>query len=212
MQTETVRGGEHISAPIHYQGIAVLGSHPATKTLAPFERDDWLIYACSPHNFFDPNWNRFFKGKRRQPQGFPHGKLPRFDQWFELHRPITDKTRPYAYLRWLETVPHLWMRDLDSMHHFPGAQLYPDDEVKTRFGAYLFTSSIAYLLAKAIMDCEQAGIKRLGVFGIMQSSNEEYAYQRTGTQHMLLEAERAGIEVVLPDAAEQLLEPPPENW
>lgn len=156
-KTETIDGGGGVTAPVKYKGIAVLGSHPATVMKAPFE-EDWLIYACSPHNF----------EKRR---------LPRFDEWFEIHIPIADKTRAYPYLRFLETVPLVWMRDQGAMHLFPGAKLFPEEEYKQpeNFGPFHFTSSIAFMMAKAIKDIEAGRAEpQIGLWGIMQASPNEY--------------------------------------
>ena len=136
------------------EGIAILGSHPATVSQAPFDKP-WLIYTCSPHNF-----------EKRQ--------LPRWDEWFEVHVPLADRTRAYPYLKWLETVPLVWMRDADAIKHFPGAKLYPEQEMKDEFGPFTFTSSIAFILAKAIKDCETNGIKQIGLWGIMQASPNEF--------------------------------------
>ena len=187
-------GGEVKSAPVKYKGIAVLGSHPATVMKAPFD-DDWLIYACSPHNF-----------ERRQ--------LPRFDEWFEIHLPIADKTRAYPYLRFLESVPVVWMRDQSAMHLFPGAKLFPEEEYKQpeNFGPFHFTSSIAFMMAKAIKDIEAGRAEpQIGLWGIMQASPNEYTYQRPGVQFMILEAIRRGIKVVAPKES-KLFEPPPEDF
>lgn len=176
-----------------YKGIAILGSHPETVMRAPFGDKDWLIYACSPHNF-----------EKRQ--------LPRFDEWFEIHLPIADKTRAYPYLRFLESVPIVWMRDKQAMGLFPGAKEYPEDELKSIFGPFHFTSSIAFMLAKAIKDIEDGKAEPLiGLWGIMQASPNEYAYQRPGVQHMIWEAVRRGIKVVAPDVS-KLFEPPPEDF
>jgi hypothetical protein len=183
--------GADVPPAVIPKGIAVLGSHPATVMLAPFS-DDWLIYACSPHNF-----------ERRQ--------LPRWDEWFEIHIPLADKTRAYPYLKFLETVPLVWMRDKAAMHHFPGARLYPEDEMKAEFGPFTFTSSIAFMIAKAIKDCEMQGIRQIGLWGIMQASATEYAYQRPGIQNLIWEANRRGIKVVAPDVS-KLFEPPPEDF
>lgn len=183
--------GADVPPAVIPKGIAVLGSHPATVMLAPFD-DDWLIYACSPHNF-----------ERRQ--------LPRWDAWFEVHVPLADKTRAYPYLKFLETVPLVWMRDRDAMPHFPGARLYPEEEMKAEFGPFTFTSSIAFMLAKAIKDCEAQGIGQIGMWGIMQASANEYAYQRPGIQNLIWEANRRGIKVVAPDVS-RLFEPPPEDF
>lgn len=186
--TETEAGA---SAPAKPEGIAILGSHPATVQLAPFAAP-WLIYACSPHNY-----------EKRT--------LPRFDAWFEVHIPVADRTRAYDYLKYLETVPLVWVRDKDALKHFPGAKLYPEDEMKAEFGPFTFTSSIAFMLAMAIKDCEQHGIDKIGLFGIMQASPNEYQYQRPGIQNLIWEATKRGIHVIAPDIS-RLFEPPPEDF
>ena len=169
------------------KGIAILGSHPATVMQAPFD-DDWLIYACSPHNY-----------EKRQ--------LPRHDAWFEVHIPLTDQTRAYDYLKYLETLPLVWMRDQAAIKHFPGAKLYPEREMIEKFGPFfLDTSSIAYMLAKAISDCEEHGIKQIGMWGIMQASPNEYQYQRPGIQYFIQMAVNRGIKVLCPPES-KLFEP-----
>ena len=170
-------------------GIAILGSHPATVDQAPYD-EDWLIYTCSPHNI-----------EQRE--------LPRFDEWFEIHLPMQDATRSYRYLRALEDVPLVWMRDKENMASFKGAKLYPEEELKEEFCPYMFTSSIAFIQAKAIKDCERLGIKQMGLWGIMQASPNEYAYQRPGIQYFIWEAAERGIKVLAPEAS-KLFDPPKE--
>jgi len=172
-------------------GIAVLGSHPATVMQAPFDQD-WLIYACSPHNVEER-------------------ELPRFDEWFEIHKPIADKTRGYRYLRYLEDVPLVWMRDKDAMPLFKNAQEYPEEELKKEFCSNMFTSSIAFIQAKAIMKCMELGIKQIGLWGVMQASKTEYFYQRPGIQYFIWEALRRDIDVICPEAS-HLFQPPEENF
>ena len=179
------------AAPFVPEGIAVLGSHPATVSQAPFDKP-WLIYACSPHNF-----------EMRQ--------LPRWDAWFEVHIPLADRTRAYPYLKFLETVPLVWMRDETAVQFFPGGRLLPEEEMKAEFGPFTFTSSIAFMLAAAIKDCEKHGIKQVGLWGIMQASPNEYAYQRPGIQALIWEATKRGIKVLAPKAS-RLFDPPPEDF
>ncbi len=189
--TRNSQGGiDSEPAPVP-EGIAVLGSHPATVAKAPFHQN-WLIYSCSPHNF-------------------EQRTLPRFDAWFEVHRPIADKTRAYPYLRFLESVPLVWMRDKEAMHLFPGAKEYPEEKMKEIFGPFTFTSSIAYIMAMAITDCMEQGIKKLGLWGIMQASESEYAYQRPGIQNLIWEAAKRDIQVICPRES-KLLDPAPEIW
>lgn len=195
--TETAEAAGAHSPAATYDGIAILGSHPETKMLAPFE-GNWLIYACSPDN---------------SPYGATKQTLPRVDVWFELHKPIAHPSRPYGYLRWLEEQPFpIYMRDHDAMPFFKTALKYPDREMKQRFGEMLFTSSIAYLIAKGIQDCETMKIPRLGIWGIMQASETEYVKHRTGTQQMLWNAHKAGLQVIAPPQAGHLFKPPPEDW
>jgi hypothetical protein len=174
------------------KGIAILGSHPATVNLAPFDDPNWLIYACSPHNF-----------EKRA--------LPRWDQWFEVHIPLAHSTRAYSYCKFVEGLPFVWMRDQEAMKHIPGAKLYPEEELKEEFGPFTFTSSIAFMLAKAIKDCEEQGRNAIGLFGIMQASPNEYSYQRPGIQNLIWEATRRGIHVLTPDVS-NLFEPQPEDF
>lgn len=170
-------------AAVKYTGIAIMGSHPVTKMAAPFDAEDWLIYACSPDN---------------SPYGMKNGcsVLPRVNAWFELHKPVAHPSRPYGYLKWLETLDcPIYMRDKQAMQFFRRAIPYPEKELKQRFGPPIFSSSIAYMLAKAIVDCEAQGIKTIGLFGILQGSDTEYAKHLTGTQQFLWEAKKLGIAV-----------------
>ena len=103
------------------------------------------------------------------------------------------------------------MRDGQAIHLFPGAKPYPEKELKALFGPFCFTSSIAFMLAKAIVDCEGMGIPQIGLWGIMQASPNEYAYQRPGIQALIWEAAKRKIKVLAPDIS-QLFEPPPEGF
>jgi hypothetical protein len=207
--------GEQVTrhAPTRYKGVAILGSNPATKMTAPFDDAGFLVYSCSPDN---------------SPFGLNPSHcspLPRVDQAFEIHNPVFDRTRPYAYLDWLRNIPVVWMRDqvamqmsINSKPLFPTAKLYPEKEMKTRFGIFTFTSTIAFMFAKAIVDCEEMRAKglmpetpQIGLWGILQRSKVEYEAQRQGTQNMIHEATKAGIKV-LASAQSGLFEPPPETF
>ena len=204
-----------------YEGIAVLGSHPHTVNQAPFDDPKWLIYACSPHNLccayneeqakfsFDGaipqegqhEGRRFLDGGKR-----PDGGKYRVDEWFEVHVPVAHQTRPLHYLKEVEKLPTVWVRDADAMTFWKGARWYPEKEITERFGYFFWTSSIAYILAKAILDCEEMGIKNLGIFGVMQASKGEYEYQRPGVQYWIQRATELGITVQCPEES-KLFEP-----
>ena len=215
-ETLTETAGETTApavAATKLKGIAICGSHPETKSQAPFSDRGWLIYACSPDNT-------------------PHGLnqehcsvLPRADVWFEIHVPVFDRTRPYAYLDWLKNVPRVYMRDqvamsmqIDGQSLFPTAVRYPEKAMKERFGTFTFTSSIAFIMAKAIVDIEQLvadGLMveqpQIGLWGILQRSKQEYEQQRQGTQNMIFQATKSGIKV-LASVKSGLFEPPPETF
>jgi hypothetical protein len=169
--------------------IAIMGSHPATKRLAPFDDPEWKIWACSPHNF-------------------EHGILPRVDEWFEVHKPAfcpdTRKAEYQDYVRSLAGKIPVWVRDKEA---HPDARDYPEEELKKQFGPFRFTSSIAYIMAAAIDKKPEA----IGIYGVMQASETEYAYQRPGIQGLIEEAHRRGIDVYAPEVS-QLFRPQEDIW
>jgi hypothetical protein len=195
-----------------YSGIAIMGSHPATVQQGPFDEDDWLIYACSPHNLVFEAQDGSNPGLRYLPGGKrADGGRFRVDEWFEVHLPLADATRPYGYLRELEKLPIVWMRDQEGLSRIKGARQYPEKEMKERFNPFAFTSSIAFMLAKAIADCQRLNIPRIGIWGVMQASETEYTYQRPGIQYFIWQATQFGIQVIAPEAS-RLFEPQPENF
>lgn len=229
-KTETAGASKVPATPkVAIKGIAIVGSHPATVMSAPYGDPSWLIWACSPDN--TPCGN---DPKNRRT-------LPRVDDWFEVHAPIEDPTRPYAYLNYISRYPRVWMRDVRVLQSglFPGALPYPEKELRGTdaagktmeqvapgvyqeavrpypvgdglFCPWAFTSSIAYMLAKAIVDAEREKIPAIGLFGILQASDNEYTYQRQGTQYFLWEAARRGIKVLVAPES-RLAERPKDNW
>lgn len=192
-------------------GIAIMGSHPATVQDGPFDLN-WLIYGCSPHNLEFGAQDGSNPGLRYLPGGKrADGGRFRVDEWFEVHLPIADATRPYGYLRELEKLPLVWMRDQEGLSRIKGARQYPEKDLKQRFGPFFFTSSIAFMLAKAIVDCERLGIPRIGIWGVMQASETEYTYQRPGIQYFIQKATELGIQVLAPETS-KLFEPQRESF
>lgn len=254
-------------------GIAIMGSHPATVMAAPWDDPTWAIYACSPDNLTreamdgrHPGLRYLFGGTR------PDGGKFRVDQWFEVHIPLSDESRHYGYLRELERLPLVWMRDPQGLSMIKGARPYPQEEMERHFGPFFWTSSIAFILAKAIDDAlcgqrwryyiplpediaEACGIPpeqgvgmnineiakavlntfqdgeykfikqwflaclelygrygprppipRIGIWGVMQASENEYTYQRPAIQALIYRANMVGIEVIVPKES-KLFEP-----
>jgi hypothetical protein len=134
--------------------IAILGSATSSRMLAPFNDPDWEIWACSPANC----------------------DLPRIDAFFEIHGLDTVLRQPEYkdFVAWCAKHPRIYMQE--KRPEFPGAYVYPFEEMQRRFGKYFWTSSIAYMLALAIVKRPEA----IGLFGVDMSASEEYAHQRPG--------------------------------
>ena len=218
-------GNETIASAVNateakYKALCILGSHPATVQQAPFNDLETLIWACSPDN---------------SPYGLAsHAKaIPRADAWFICHIPCFDKTLPYAYYDWLKNIPVVYMRDQVAMRMrtedgtplFPTAVPYPDAEMRGvkkmgkngeiefipgKFHRSQFRSSIAFMLALGIAECERLRIAEIALYGILQrGSKQEYTDQRPSTQYFIEEAIRRGINVrVAPES--MLLHDDPE--
>jgi hypothetical protein len=178
--------------------IAIVGSHPATRGKAPFPAKEWEIWMCSTHN------------------APPHFDPPRFDRFYEVHPTSEHPTRPEDYQQWLDRLSEeqtgsptkLWMVD---RRRRPWANEYPKQRVIDEFGPYFVeTSSIAYMMAHAILTImdrrrDPPGIGAaldtndvLGIFGVMQQSATEFAYQLPGIQFFATMAWERGIDVAVP--------------
>jgi hypothetical protein len=208
-------------APTRHTGIAILGSHPATVMAAPFGDPSWRIYSCSPHNIEQrtlPRWDQWFevhdtiedptrafvylKAVSEMPFVWMRDQRALASGRFPGARPYPEKelkgTSAFQEIK----APTGTFRKVQG----PDGQPAMAEVMERRrteipnsdglFSAHMFTSSIAYMLAKAIVDCEREGIPQIGLWGIMQASEGEYAYQRPGIQYFLWEAMKRGIKVI----------------
>lgn len=171
--------------------IAIVGSHGATKQLAPYSDTAWAIWSCSFRN---------------------ESELPRHDVWFELHDMEDERIRGeggQVYYDWLRQQPIVYMqRPFDE---FPDATVYPVDRVVREFGPDFLLNTICYMLALAILADPDA----IGLYGI--SAVPEYAKYRPGILHFVQVARDRGIEIVVPKRAKDILKPPalipgPVEW
>jgi len=212
-EMQTAPDQEEDVAPKEY-GIAVLGSHPLLVDKAPFDDPNWEIWATSSHNLDyagkngDKDGIRFLNGGRR-----PDGGMYRVDQFFEVHRPILDSTRTYSYTRALdiEDIPVIWLRDPEALPLIPNGRMYPEAALRKRFGDFFFSSSIAYMLAMAIVELEKRGWKKLGIWGVLQGSQSEFTEQRPGIQYFIQRALDLDIEVIAPSSS-ALFEVEKHKW
>lgn len=170
--------------------IALLGSAPSSRMLAPFNDPDWEIWACSPGNM----------------------DLPRFDVFFEIHgMDTTLREAQYntiqpgngiTFVDFCKRQPKIYMQE--SRPEYPGSIKYPFEEMKDKFGRFFWNSSLSYMLAMAI----DRKPDTIGLFGVDMSAAEEYHQQRPGCQFFIQRAEEAGIKIVVPFESD-ILEPAP---
>ena len=166
--------------------VALVGTCPSSRMLAPYTDGDWEIWACSPGN--------------------AHGVLPRVTRWFEIHG---DLGWPESG-RWGAGKYVDWLNDQDfkiyaqSREYIKKAVTYPLDEMIAKHSLYFFTSTFAYMMALAIAE----GATEIGLYGIDMTLPGEYAEQRPAMQHFIVMCMAMGIKVGAPDESD-IMRPPP---
>lgn len=169
--------------------VALIGSCPSSRWLAPFNDPSWKIWAC---------------GIEDSESGIVTS-LPRIDDFFEFHANMLwpeNRASDVRFLEWLDRQAFtLWMQDQRFIRR---ARAFPLDACIDRFGEFFFTSSIPLMMAKAIMD----GAKEIALFGVDLATSEERRAARPAVQHFILEADRSGIKVSAPIESD-IMRPPP---
>lgn len=159
--------------------IAIIGTAPTSRALAPYDDPSWDIWACSPGN-----------------QG---AVLPRVSVWFELHAIVdlvSPESRSWAapYVEWLkhQSFP-IYMQEKNDL--VPQAVPFPMHEMVEAFGRNWFTSSIAWMMALAIAQKPE----HIGIFGVdMAADQEHYSAQKSGCLRFIEIAQERGIRVSIP--------------
>lgn len=166
--------------------VALVGTCPSSRMLAPYDDPSWEIWGCSPGNAY--------------------GAIPRVTRWFEIHGDLewaesADWGAP-RYVEWLKSQDFpIYAQNQDVI---PNAIKFPKDEMAKKFGRYFFTSTFAYAFALAIHE----GAKEIGLWGIDMEVTSEYQYQRPALQHFIWLAGTQGIKIYAPDES-SILHPPP---
>ena len=166
--------------------VAIIGTAPSSRMLAPYNDPEWKIWGCSPGN---------------------QNALPRFDLWFELHGNLLwPECESYGkpYLDWLSKlqVP-VFMQAGIYGNHVPKALPFPKDQLVNEFGPFFFTSSFSWMTAFAIV----LGAKEVAMYGIDMASREEYILQRPGGYYFIVEGARRGVKVWAPYESD-IMQPP----
>lgn len=176
------KAAEPAKEPQHLK-VAIIGTAPSSRNLAPYNDPSWTIWACSAGN---------------------QGQVPRVDAWFEIHSNLLWPEHEHfgrPYLDWLnqQSFP-VYMQDNSLVAR---AETYPKEEIIREFGRYFFTSSFSWMMALAI----KQGAKEIGLWGVDMASRDEYILQRSGGHFFIQEAKRRGIIVHVPKESD-LAQPP----
>lgn len=163
--------------------VALVGTAPSSRMLAPYADPSWTIWGCSPGNM---------------------GILPRVDAWFEIHGNLLwpeHKHYGEPYINWLkqQTFP-IYMQNQELV---PNAMSLPYREIVKEFGPYFFTSSFAWMMAFAMMK----GAKEVALYGIDMASRDEYILQRPGAYYFFEEGKKRGVKMQAPYESD-IMQPP----
>lgn len=163
--------------------VAMVGTAPSSRLLAPYSDPSWQIWACSPGNM---------------------NSLPRVDVWFEVHGNLLwPENRHYGepYLNWLnhQSFPVYMQNNI----LVPRATPLPAKELVAEFGPYFFTSSFAWMMALAMYQ----GATEIALYGIDMASRDEYILQRPGAYYFFMEARRRGVTIRAPHESD-IMQPP----
>lgn len=163
--------------------VAIIGTAPSSRMLAPFNDMTWDIWVCSPGNM---------------------GNMPRVDAWFEIHKNLhwpEHEGYGKSYLDWLSKQPFpVFMQDCS---YFPHAAPFPADELIQKFGDRFFGSTFAWMVAYAI----HRGYKEIGLYGVDMASKDEYIQQRGTFQFWFYKCEELGIKITIPPESDLLEKP-----
>ena len=197
--------------------IALIGSAPSSILKGPYQDASHQAYTGGkvqlypPAPFIDQTWEIW----GCSPGAF--GQVPRATRWFEVHRWEPGQA-------WFSPEYCQWLREFRGPVYTGGPipeiqnhVVYPIERVEAEFSSYFLTSSLSLMLALAILEIEDAreqgraaedGNDTIGMWGVDMAATEEWAEQRPGCQHFLLEALRRGIRIFIPEESD-LLRPMP---
>lgn len=161
--------------------IAILGTAPASRAVAPLDDTSWDIWVCSPGNM---------------------NQVRRATVWFEIHSLVemqAEENRPWSvsYLNWLKAQQFpVYMQEPNDW--VPQAAIFPYKKLVAHFGTRnWFTSSPAWMMAFAIY--QMTAGDELGIFGVdMAAPQEYYSMQKGGLIYWIERAQALGIKVTIP--------------
>jgi hypothetical protein len=162
--------------------VAIVGSHPKTRTEFDFTRTDCDIWV--------------FNEALSNPS---ETWCPRADAVFQMHAPViwkNPKNRNHAgHYDWLKTQTETVVYMQDKYDDVPKSVRFPLEDVfqGLHFNKRYITSSVAYALALAA----SMNYKKIELYGVEMETDTEYRYQRDGVALWVGVALGRGIEVEL---------------
>ncbi len=175
--------------------IAILGTAPTSRDLAPFDDLEWDIWVCSAGN---------------------QGLVKRVSRWFELHA-IVELVAPensgwaLPHFAWLnaQTFPITMQEKNDLIARAEPFKLleknFGADSLEARFRKPGFdllnwiSSSVVMMIAQALVEIDAAGGGEIAIFGVdMAADQEHYTSQKAGCWRMLEIAAERGVSVKIP--------------
>jgi len=165
--------------------IAMIGTAPSTRGMAPFD-NDWEVW-CQADYWAD---------------------LKRIDRWFEFAPMVKLQTEFPDYLEFLKGADFpVWMR-----RHFdeiPRSRPFPFTDIAERYGKEFMSATVVWMMAMALIEHEKDPIETIGLWGYDLALDSEYESQRPGVRHMEWVAKQAGITVLVPQGSDLLITPIP---
>lgn len=157
--------------------VAIVGTAPSSRTLAPFDDPTWEIWVIKLYN-----------------------AVPRWDRWYEIHDLESGKARwPKDYTAFLQTDHGKPVYMQETSPEIPNSVRFPREEIIKVFGRY-FTNSIAWMIAHAMVE----GVDEIGLFGVDMAQDTEYRYQRPCCEYYIGLAVGRGITVHIPPQSDLL--------
>lgn len=161
------------------QKLAIVGSHSATRHLAPFDDPSYDIWVFNeaPQADWCTRWDACLQLHKREVYSSPTNWV-KSDHWPWLQQDHGERV--------------IWMQDRDE--RVPNSRRYPLDEITASIpGASMrwIMSTAAYAMALALY----LGYEEIALYGVELSSNTEYAYQWPNWAYWVGIAHGAGVKV-----------------
>lgn len=132
-------------------------------------------------------------------QGHMH-MLRRGDRHFEMHQPeYVEDARDPQYMAFLRSC-QIPVYMIDVRADIPSSVRFPIEHAITLAGRDYFTSSIAYMIALALIE----GMEEIHLYGINLAIGEEYTWEKPCAEWWLGMAKGMGVKVYIPQASSLL--------